>query len=83
MESYAKTGFHLKKKTLLGEFGEEFPPGSELQDQVNTSGDFNNLDILMVIAFITNMVRVNLIESDKVWMRASIHHSDFSEKHLK
>ena len=46
MESYAKTGFHLRKKTLLGEFGEEFPPGSKLQDQVNTSGDFNNLDIL-------------------------------------
>ena len=74
---------------MLGEFGEEFSAGSQLQDKVDTSGDFNNLKITtMIIAMtmmveIKKMVRVNLVEPDKVWMRAGVHHSDLSEKHLQ
>ena len=70
---------------MLGEFGEEFAPGSQLQDEVDTSGDFNNLKIMMmmVVVVIKRMVRVNLIEPDKVWMGAGVHHGDLSEKHLQ
>ena len=75
---------------MLGEFGEEFAPGSQLQDEVDTSGDFNNLKITMmmkitmvVVMVIKRMARVNLIEPDKVWMGAGVHHSDLSEKHLQ
>ena len=32
---------------------------------------------------IKKMVRVNLVEPDKVRMRAGVHHSDLSEKHLQ
>ena len=70
-------------------FGEEFAAGSQLQDKVNTSGDFNNLKITtMIIAMtmmvvIKKMVRVNLVEPDKVQMGAGVHHSDLSEKHLQ
>ena len=74
---------------MLGVFGEEFAAGSQLQDKVNTSGDFNNLKITtMIIAMtmmvvIKKMVRVNLVEPDKVQMGAGVHHSDLSEKHLQ
>ena len=74
---------------MLGEFGEEFAAGSQLQDKVDTSGDFNNLKITtMIIAMtmmveIKKMVRVNLVEPDKVRMGAGVHHSDLSEKHLQ
>ena len=39
---------------MLGEFGEEFAAGSQLQDKVDTSGDFNNLKITTMIIAMTD-----------------------------
>ena len=47
---------------MLGEFGEEFAPRSQLQDKVDTSGDFNNLKITMVMMMITAMTMMVVVK---------------------
>ncbi len=47
---------------MLGEFGEEFAPGSQLQDKVDTSGDFNNLKITMMMMMITAMMMMAVVK---------------------